>query len=286
MIEACGDIGISKLVTIMNKIYESGPQQMKESIFIMIPKKGDLLNCSNYRLISLMSHITKILIRILMFRMKKVIHNKINWEQFGFRRNKGTRNTIFVMRSITERNIQMQQDVYAAFIDYEKAFDRLKHIEIMKDVQEMGIDGKDIRVLKNLYWEQMAAISIDGEISEWTYIKRGVRHRCFISPDLFSLYAEIIMRKVKQRSDHLKFTINGMNIQNIRYADDTVLLARNKVDLENLLHILKEENEIRGLNVNRKKKKLMVFSKNKISPKCKITLDNKELQQGESLNYF
>jgi len=72
MIEACGDIGISKLVTIMNKIYESGyiPQQMKESIFITIPKKGNLLNCSNYRLISLMSHITKILIHILMFRMK------------------------------------------------------------------------------------------------------------------------------------------------------------------------------------------------------------------------
>ena len=56
----------------------------------------------------------------------------------------------------------------------------MKHIEIMKDLQEMGIDGKDIRVLKNLYWEQMAAISIDGEISEWTCIKKrcatGVRH--------------------------------------------------------------------------------------------------------------
>ena len=87
-----------------------------------------------------------------------------------------------------------------------------------------------------------------------------------------------IMRKVKQRSDHLKFAINGVSIQNIRYADDTVLLARSKVDLENLLHILKEESEIRGLNINRKKKKLMVFSKNKISPKRKITLDDEELQ--------
>ena len=90
------------------------------------------------------------------------------------------------------------------------------------------------------------------------------------------------MRKVEQRSYHLKFTINGMNIQNIRCADCTVLLARKKVDLENLLHILKEESEIRGLNINRKKPKLMVFSKNKISPKCKITLDDEELQQVES----
>ena len=150
----------------------------------------------------------------------------------------------------------------------------------------MGIDGKDIRVLKNLYWEQMATISIDGELSEWTYIKRGVRQGCAISPDLFSLlYVEIIMRKVKQRSDHLKYTINGVNIQNIRYADDIVLLARNKVDLETVLYILKEENEIRGLNINEKKTKLMVFSRNKIPPKCKITLDDEELQKVESISY-
>ena len=80
MIEAGGDIGISKLVIIVSKIYESGyiPQQMKESIFITIPTKGDLINCFNYRLISLMNHITKIFICILMFRMKKVIHNDIS----------------------------------------------------------------------------------------------------------------------------------------------------------------------------------------------------------------
>ena len=107
--------------------------------------------------------------------MKNVIHNEISWEQFGIRKTKGSRNAIFFMRSITERSIQMQQHAYAAFINCEKAFDRVKHIEIIKDLQEMGINGKDIRVLKNLYWEQMAAILIDSEPSKWTCIKRGVR---------------------------------------------------------------------------------------------------------------
>ena len=82
-----------------------------------------------------MSHITKILISILTFKMKNVIHNEISWEQFGFRKNKGTRNAIFVMRSTTERNIQMRQVVCTAFIDYEKEFERVKHIEIMKDLE-------------------------------------------------------------------------------------------------------------------------------------------------------
>ncbi|XP_069973546.1 uncharacterized protein [Penaeus vannamei] len=72
----------------------------------------------------------------------------------------------------------MQQDVYAAFIDYENVFDRVSHINIMKDLEEMGIDGKDIRVPKNLYWDQMAAISIDGVLSEWTQIKRGIPPKC------------------------------------------------------------------------------------------------------------
>lgn len=82
-LEACGDVGINKLAKIINKIYESRciPQQMKE--------KDDLLNYSNYRLISLMSHITKILIRIIMTRMKKVIHTENSWEQFGFRKKQG-----------------------------------------------------------------------------------------------------------------------------------------------------------------------------------------------------
>ena len=87
-LEACGDIGISKLAKVMNKIYESGciPQQMKESIFIPIPKKGDLLNCSNYHLISLISHVSKIFIRIIMSRVKKAIHTEVGWEQFAFRK--------------------------------------------------------------------------------------------------------------------------------------------------------------------------------------------------------
>ena len=98
------------------------------------------------------------------------------------------------------------------------------------------------------------------------------------------------MRKVKQRSDHLKFTINcvniGRNIQNIRYADDIVLLARSKADLESLLYCLKEESEIRGLKINKKKTKLVVFSKSKIPLKCKITLDYEELQHVENFSYL
>ena len=130
--------------------------QRRQSVFIAIPKKGDLSNCNNYRLISLISHATKIILRIILARVRNMINPEIGWEQFGFRKNKGTRNAIFVMRTLAERSIEVQKDIFAIFIDYEKAFDKVKHEEIMKDLRTLQVDGKDLRLLRNLYWKQMA----------------------------------------------------------------------------------------------------------------------------------
>ena len=286
MITACDEVGIDKLLSIANKIYNSGiiPEQMKQSIFVTIPKKGDLLECKNYRLISLMSHITKAILRIILSRIRNKINPEIGWEQFGFRKHKGTRNAIFTMRTIIERSIQVRKDVYVAFIDYEKAFDRVKHEEIIKDLDKINVDDKDINI-KNLYWEQVAATSINNEKSTWARIKRGVRQGCVLSPDLFLLYAETIMLNVENRVEQ-HFKVNGTPVNTIRYADDTALIANNKEDLHKLLQILKEESEKRGLNINKKKTKIMVFSKQQTTPKCKIIMDGEELEHIEHFNYL
>ena len=103
-------------------------------------KKGDLLECGNYRLISLMSHITKIIVRIIMRRVRNKLLPEISEEQFGFKKDCGTRDAIFVLRIRGERSIEMQRDIHIAFIDYEKVFDRMKHEILMKDLKLLGID--------------------------------------------------------------------------------------------------------------------------------------------------
>jgi len=216
-----------------------------------------------------------------MNRIKKKIYAEVSWSQFGFRKEKGTRNAIFVMRMLAERSIEMQ-NLYVAFIDYEKAFDRVKHHEIMKDLEQIGVDKKDRRLLETLYWEQIAAISIDGDLSEWTNIKRGVRQGCVLSPDLFSLYTELIMRKVIEG----KFKVNGHPISDIRYADDTVLISDDEQNLQEMLVSLKNESEVRGLTINKKKTKLMVFSKNRNIPTCNIYLDNEKIKQIQEFEYL
>ena len=270
---------------LANKIYETGtiPRQMRESVFITIPKKGDLSDCGNHRLISLMSNITKVILRVLMRRIRNKLLKEIGEEQFGFKKESGTRDAIFLLRIISERAIAMQNDVHLAFIDYEKAFDKVKHDILMTDLKSIGIDDKDLRIINNLYRDQIVAISVNDQLSDWVSILRGVRQGCVLSPDFFSLYAEYIMRKMIHQSN---LKVNGTSITNIRYADDTTLIADNVHDLQLMLTSLHEESQKRGLNINRKKTKIMVVSKKKDNPKVKIYINNEELEQIEQFNYL
>ena len=141
-------------------------------------------------------------------------------------------------------------------------------------LQDINVDGKDLRIIRNLYWQQTAAIRIESEISEYQKIKRGVRQGCVLSPDLFSLYSEVIMRKIENMPG---IAIGGHNINNLRYADDTVLMATSEIDLQELVDVINEESEKLGLGLNKKKTETMVISKKKETPRCNIKLNGMTL---------
>src|SRR5215469_17040638 len=92
----------------------------------------------------------------------------------------------------------------------------------MKMLERLEIDGKDLRIIKNLYRNQKIAVKIDDEESKLQCIERGVRQGCVMSPDLFNLYSEMSMREIKELEG---IRLNGYNINNIRYAYDMVLVA-------------------------------------------------------------
>ena len=160
---------------------------MLKSVFIALLKKAGATECELHRTISLMSHVTKILLRIIMMRVRNKVRPEIAEEQCGFVEGKGTSNAIFMLRTIIERTLEIQKEVYLCFIDYTKAFDRVQHMEIIKQLQKLHVDGKDLRIIKNIYWEQTAAVKIENETCAFQDIKRGVRQGCVLSPDLFNL---------------------------------------------------------------------------------------------------
>ena len=155
-----------------NNIYDTGniPDDMLTSTFITLPKKHGTSDCENYRTISLMSHTLKILLKILMARLRNQIRPEISEVQFGFVADKGTTNAIFTMTMLAERCIEMQKDIYLCFIDYSKAFDKVRHEDLFQMLNKLDIDGKDLRILSNLYWRQTATVRIDGEHSDETSI--------------------------------------------------------------------------------------------------------------------
>ncbi len=164
--------------------------------------------------------------------------------------DKGTSNAIYILRTLIERALEVQKDLYVCFIDYTKAFDRVRHEEIISMLESLNIDGKDLRVVRNLYWEQTAAKRIENDISKFQEIKRGVRQGCVLSPDLFSLYSEIILRTLE---DMPGIQVGGYNINYLQYADDTVLIAENEIDLQQMLDTVIRESEKKGLSLNKKK---------------------------------
>ena len=285
MIVALEDFGVEKLTEVLNEVYDCGeiPEDLSKSIFIALPKKPGAIECELHRTISLMSHVVKILLRILMMRARSRIKPEIGKEQFGFVQDAGTRNAIFILRMLSERAIEMQKDLYVCFIDYTKAFDKVQHEELFKLLHGLDLDGKDLRVLRNLYWEQTACMRVGNDMSSYTNIRRGVRQGCVLSPDLFNFYGEIIFRDITSLQGIL---VGGHNINNLRYADDSTLLAESEKELQKMVDTVVESSKRKGLTINCKKTVCMVISKHKLAKECKILIDDTPIKQVKKFNYL
>ena len=284
MIQALEDFGVDKLTELFNDMYSLGhlPPDLMNSIYITIPKKPKARECSDFRTISLMSHTLKIFLTVILERIKSKLNSEIGKEQFGFRPNRGTRDAIFCYSMLAQKELEVQKYIYVCFIDYAKAFDRVKHTEVIAALERAGIDGKDIRIIIELYWNQTAAIRVNGELSDPAEIKRGVRQGCVLSPYLFNIYTEFIFRESNEMTG---ININGNNLNNIRYADDTALIANNSEDLQKLVDKVKDESDLKALNMNVSKTKTMVISRDE-GKTAKIKVDGKDLEQVKYFKYL
>ena len=146
MITSLEEFGLNLITSFLDRIYttEQIPDDLKKSIFIALPKEPGAIDCALHRTISFTSHLTKILLRIFMGRVRNKVNREINEEQCGSVQGKRAANGIFLLRNLMERAIEMQQDLYICFIDYTKAFDSVRHEEIINILQSLNVDGKGL----------------------------------------------------------------------------------------------------------------------------------------------
>ena len=219
--------------------------------FHYIPKKCNVKECSNCYTVALISHTSKVMLKFLQARLQQYMNHELPYVQARFRKGRGTRDQIANVCWIIKKAREFQKNIYFCFIDC------VGHKKLWKILREMGIPDYLTCLLRNLYAGQEATVRTGHGTTDWFQIGKGVRQGCILSPCLFNFYAEHIMRNAGLEEAQAGIKIAGRNTNNLRYADDTTLMAESEEELKSLLLKVKEESEKVSLKLNIQRTKIM-----------------------------
>ena len=236
LVQAGGETMINVLTQICNRIWRTGewPTPWTQSLIITLPKKGNLQFCQNYRTISLISHSSKIMLKVILNRLKPQAEEIIAEEQAGFRAG----------RSTTE------QTLWAT-------------------MRKNNISANLVRTIEQLYDKATSAVQMNSSIGEWFRTTVGVRQGCLLSPTLFIIFLKRIMSDALEEHDG-KVSTGGRNVTNLRFADDIDALAEEEQELEALVESLDKTCTRYMMEISAGKIKLMTNSANGIQREIKV----------------
>ena len=201
------DDAVKVLHSICQQIWKTQqwPQDRKSSVFIPIPKKGNAKECSNYHTIALISHASKVMLRILQAKLQQYVNCELPDVQAGFRKGRGTRDQMASIRWIIKKAREFQKHI--CFTDHAKAFDCVDHNKLWKVLKETRIP--DLTCLRKLHSGQEATVRNGHGTTDWFQIEQGVRQGYILSMSLFNLYREYIRRNTGQDEAQAGIKIAG-----------------------------------------------------------------------------
>ena len=247
MLLASGEIGLQWMTDICNAIVREGkiPDDWRKSWIVTIYKgKGDALECGSYRGVKLLDQVMKIFERVIERRVRERV--TIDNMQFGFRSGRGTTDAIFIVRQVQEKFLAKDKELWMAFIDLEKAFDRVPREVLWWALRQAGVEEWIVTVIKAMYSSASTAVKLqDCESSEFE-VKVGVHQGSVLSPLLFIIVLEELAKSFRE----------GLPWE-LLYADDLVLLAESEERLLEKIKCWKHGMEAKGLRVNMVKTKVM-----------------------------
>lgn len=276
VIKALDERGVKFIHRLCQQIWRTGvwPEDWSTSVMQPLHKKGSTTVCDNHRLIALISHCSKVMLYILQARLNAFLIHQIAPEQAGFVKGRGTREQILNARQLIEKAREYSVPMYLCFVDYEKAFDNVRWPKLWKTLEELGVPLHLISLVKNLYDASEAVVKIDNTLSGKCRIRKGVRQGCVLSPLLYNVYSEVVMRNVLESWDG-GVKIGGKRFSNLRFADDTLLIAGSPEELQGILHRLQGVSLEYGLKININKTKIMIIDR-----------DNENQRQPEKIGDF
>ena len=266
------------IIRIWNE--EHLPNQWNEGIIIPIYKKGDRMICGNYRPITLLNIAYKIFASVLNNRLTALTESKLTDCQMGFRPNRSTVDSIFIIRQIFEKCHEYKIDLHNLFIDYTQAFDSVKRNKITDCLRQYNIPNKLVRLIKITLENTTVKVKINNNVSENFEVTVGVKQGDPLSATLFCLVIDSIIKQLDLRGN-----ISSKLKQCTAYADDILITARTKFALTETFMALKDLSIQYGLLINNSKTKyLKCASKDKTL--SSLNIDSNNFEQVKSFKYL
>ena len=269
---------------LFGKIWEQEeiPTEWKEGYLVKLPKKGDMQECKNYRGVMLLSVPGKVLNRIILDRLKTGVDAKLRDHQAGFRKDRSCTDQIAKLRIIVEQSMEWDSSLYINFVDYEKAFDSLDRDTLWKLLQHYGIPEKCIYLIRSSYEDMACRVIHAGQLTDSFMVKTGVRQGCLLSPFLFLLAIDWIMKKTTKKRNGIQWT-PWSQLEDLDFADDLALLSHSHKQMQEKTEQLNTVSTQLGLNINRSKTKIMKANTKNNNP---ITLNGEPLEETDAFTYL
>lgn len=289
MIKQLGQTGKGLLLQLLNKTWEeeSIPQDWEIGIILPIFKKGDNKECKNYRGITLLSTVLKVYEQILNNRLKEQIEHTLSEAQSGFRKGRSAQDHIFTLQQIIRKKKEKSKSVYLAFLDMEKAFDRVPRKKIWESLHRRGADGKLIKSIQSLYKRTQNYVISKNRKSELFTTQEGLRQGGGLSPSLFIVFMDEIIRECNQKVN--KLNVGHRNLETIQisecvFADDVAIMTNTETHLQENIDIWNTILKKYSMKINKEKTKVMAVAEN--GRTIQIQIENDTLEQVRNFQYL
>ena len=304
MLKAGGGVLVKWIHRVICLIWreEVIPNDWHKAVVVPFFKKGDKSVCDNWRGISLLSVAGKVFTHIILERLVSVVDGKISQTQAGFRKARGCADQIFTLRRVMEQAKVKKVPLYMCFIDLKAAYDTVKRSELWLAVEEYGVSSKLCRLLKALYANTQAAVRVEGELTEWFDVKTGLRQGCLLSPALFNVFIDRVVKRALANMDHgvsIRYVLPDGRVHlgdevkgcfklfDLLYADDLVVICESEKVMREAAMRLEQETQEVGLMINVKKTKYLITKvEGRIEADINIEMRGDRLEKVSEFTYL
>ena len=257
------------------------PRDWQTGVIILIFKKGDRKQCTNCRGISLLSLPGKVYAKCRERKTREIVESKLEDGQCGFRLSRSTTNQIFTLKQIFEKSWEYGKDLFACFVDLEKAYDRVPRDKLWRVLQEYGVNGQLLRAIKSFCHRPEVCVQVNGKQSKPFNVAIGLRRGCILSSLLFIVYMNWI-DKCSQADECA--TIANCKISRLLFADDLVLLSSTEFGLQCALNSFADACNTAGMKISMAKTEVVHLLRN--PDQCVLQVNGATRKQVEKFKYL